>query len=59
MSHKKNAIKMNQTLDTVFHNFPHLDLKVVEKINETSFKKTNYGYICFFLIGQRNREQKT
>ena len=48
---------MNQTLDTVFHNFPHLYLKVVEKINETSFKKTNYVY--FFLIGQRNQEQKT
>ena len=47
MSHKKNAIKMNQILDTVFLNFPHLDLKVVEKINETSFKKTNYVY--FFL----------
>ena len=58
MSHKnKNVIKMNQTLDTVFHSFPHLDLKVVEKINETSFKKTNYVY--FFIIGPRNREQKT
>ena len=48
---------MNQTLDTVFHTFPHLDLKKVQKINETSFKKTNHVY--FFLIGQRNREQKT
>ena len=48
---------MNQTQDTLFHNFPHLDLKVVEKINETSFKKKTHVY--FFLIGQRNREQKT
>ena len=46
---------MNQTQDTVFHIFPHLDLKVVEKINEKSFKKTNYVCILFSYWTKKSR----